>query len=92
METSLVPKIYDRSVADADLVVRTEDAYRMVKRLAREEAMLVSPSAAAALVGCLQVASSLGRGERAVIVTIFADAEVDRSPCGTGTAAVMAGV
>jgi proline racemase len=23
-------------------------------------------------------------------VTIFADAEVDRSPCGTGTAAVMA--
>ena len=74
METSLVPKIYDRSVADADLVVRTEDAYRMVKRLAREEAMLVSPSAAAALVGCLQVASSLGRGERAVIVTIFADA------------------
>src|SRR6202158_944240 len=74
METSLVPKIYDHSVADADLVVRTEDAYRMVKRLAREEAMLVSPSAAAALVGCLQVASSLGRGERAVIVTIFADA------------------
>ena len=57
-----------------DLVIRTEDAYRMVKRLAREEAMLVSPSAAAALVGCLQVASSLGRGERAVIVTIFPDA------------------
>ena len=23
-------------------------------------------------------------------VTVFADAEVDRSPCGTGTAAVMA--
>ena len=42
-----------------DLVIRTEDAYRMVKRLAREEAMLVSPSAAAALVGCLQVAASL---------------------------------
>ena len=39
----------------------TEDAYRMVKRLAREEAMLVSPSAAAALVGCMQVAASLDK-------------------------------
>jgi S-sulfo-L-cysteine synthase (O-acetyl-L-serine-dependent) len=74
MATALVPPIYDTTVADADLVVRTEDAYRMVKRLAREEAMLVSPSAGAALVGCLQLAASLPRGQRAVIVTIFADA------------------
>ncbi len=74
MASALVPPIYDRSLADADLEVRTEEAYRMVKRLAREEAMLVSPSAAAALVGCMHVAASLPRGERAVIVTIFADA------------------
>ena len=57
-----------------ELMVGTEDAYRMAKRLAREEAMLVSPSAAAALVGCMQVAAALGSGERAVIVTIFPDA------------------
>ena len=37
----------------------------MVKRLAREEGMLVSPSAAAALVGCMQVAASLARGRSA---------------------------
>jgi S-sulfo-L-cysteine synthase (O-acetyl-L-serine-dependent) len=36
--------------------------------------MLVSPSAAAALVGCLQVAASLHPRERAIIVTIFPDA------------------
>ena len=55
--------------------VDTEDAYHLVKRLAREEGLLVSPSAAAALVGCLHVAASLKPGdERAVIVTIFADA------------------
>ena len=36
----------------------------MVKRLAREEGMLLSPSAAAALVGCFQVAASLGGSER----------------------------
>jgi len=46
----------------------------MAKRLAREEAMLVSPSAAAALVGCMQVAGSLESDRRAVIVTIFPDA------------------
>jgi cysteine synthase B len=74
MASALVPKIYDAGVADADLEVRTEDAYRMVKTLARKEAMLVSPSAAAALVGCLQVAESLGKNASAVIVTIFPDA------------------
>jgi cysteine synthase B len=74
MESALVPKIYDPSLADRNLEIRTEDAYRMAKRLARQEGMLVSPSAAAALVGCMHVAASLSDGDRAVIVTIFADA------------------
>ena len=46
----------------------------MVKQLARKEALLVSPSAAAALVGCLHVAETLGKAAGAVIVTIFPDA------------------
>ncbi len=74
MASAIVPAIYDARVADRDLVIETEDAYAMAKRLAREEAMLVSPSAAAALVGCMQVAASLERDRRAVIVTIFPDA------------------
>jgi cysteine synthase B len=74
MASALVPAIYDPRVADRDFVIRTEDAYLMARRLAREEAMLVSPSASAALVGCLQLAASLDRRERAVIVTIFPDA------------------
>jgi len=74
MATAIVPAIYDSSVADEDRAVRTEDAYRMVKRLAREAGLLVSPSSAAALEGVLQVAKSLPRGEHAVIVTIFPDA------------------
>jgi len=73
MPTAIVPGIYDPRLADANLSVRTEDAYRMAKRLAREEGLLVSPSAAGALVGCFQLAQSLPRGQRAVIVTIFAD-------------------
>jgi cysteine synthase B len=74
MASALIPAIYDARVADRDFVIRTEDAYLMARRLAREEAMLVSPSAAAALVGCLQLAASLNRHERGVIVTIFPDA------------------
>jgi S-sulfo-L-cysteine synthase (O-acetyl-L-serine-dependent) len=74
MASAIVPQIYDPTVADRQEIVPTEDAYRMVKRLAREEGMLVSPSAGAALVGCMQVAASLGREQSAVIVTIFADA------------------
>jgi len=74
MASAIVPAIYDPRVADRDLVIETEDAYAMAKRLAREEAMLVSPSASAALVGCMQVADSLEKDRRAVIVTIFPDA------------------
>ncbi len=74
MQTALRPAIYDDALADENLEVGTEDAYRLVKRIAREEGLLVSPSAAAALLGCFQVAKGLAPNERAVIVTIFADA------------------
>ena len=73
MATAIVPPIYDATLADANLEVGTEESYRLVKRVAREEGLLLSPSAAAALQGCFQVAASLGREEQAVIVTIFPD-------------------
>ncbi len=73
MPTALRPAIYDETLADENLEVSTEEAYRMVKRLAREEGLLVSPSAAAALNGCLAVAGKIPSGEGAVIVTVFAD-------------------
>jgi cysteine synthase B len=73
MPTALRPAIYDHTLADENLEVGTESAYRLVKRLAREEGLLVSPSAAAALLVCFQVAKEIARDERAVIVTVFAD-------------------
>jgi S-sulfo-L-cysteine synthase (O-acetyl-L-serine-dependent) len=73
METALVPSIYDATLADENLEVNTEDSYKLVKRIAREEGLLVSPSAAAALAGCFKVAKSIPRDQRAVIVTVFAD-------------------
>jgi cysteine synthase B len=73
MATALVPSIYDDGLADENLEVGTEESYRMVKTAAREEGLLLSPSAAAALLGCLQVAKTIPAGQHAVIVTVFAD-------------------
>jgi S-sulfo-L-cysteine synthase (O-acetyl-L-serine-dependent) len=73
MPSAIVPKIYDASLADENLEIGTEDAYVMAKRLAREEGLLVGISAAAAVVGCLQLATKLERNESAIFVTILCD-------------------
>jgi cysteine synthase B len=73
MATAIVPAIYDPRLADADLRVRTEEAYEMVKRLAREEGLLAGVSSGAAVEACLRVARELPAGEKAVIVTVFPD-------------------
>ena len=74
MATAIVPKIYDPGLADRDLGISTEAAYAMVRRVAREEGLLIGISSGAALVGCLQIAQELQRKEQeAVLVTVFAD-------------------
>jgi cysteine synthase B len=73
IKTAIRPAIYDDTLADQNLEVGTEEAYHLVKRIAREEGLLVSPSAAAAMLGCLEVAKRVAPFERAVIVTVFAD-------------------
>jgi cysteine synthase B len=73
LASAIVPKIYDPSLADANIAISTEAAYVMAKRLAREEGLLVGISAAAAVVGCLQVARQLKKHEQAVFVTILCD-------------------
>lgn len=71
METSIIPKIYDASIADAELGIETEAAYTMARKVAREEGLLIGVSAAAALVGAVQVAKAADSGS--VVVTIFPD-------------------
>lgn len=70
MPTALVPAIYDPSLADGNVEVSTEEAHRFVRRLAREQGLLVGISAGAALAASLQVARSLASG---VVVTVFPD-------------------
>jgi cysteine synthase B len=70
METAIVPGIYDPNLADGCITVETEEAHAMVKRLAREEGVLVGISSAANLIAALRVAETVDEG---VIATIFAD-------------------
>jgi cysteine synthase B len=73
MATAIVPAIYDPKLADEDMEVRTEDAHKIVKQLAREEGILAGVSAGAALWACMEVARRIPPSEHAVIVTIFPD-------------------
>ena len=70
MASAMVPKIYDSALADENMSVTTEDAHRMVRRLARDEGLLVGISSGAALAASLQVARRIGQG---VLVTVFPD-------------------
>ncbi len=65
-----VPEIYDASISDGTLEISTEDAYAMMKRLAREEGLFVGVSAAAATVAALRLSESLEEGN---VVTIHCD-------------------
>jgi cysteine synthase B len=70
MASAIVPSIYDPTLADADLRIDTERAYRMVRRLAREEGLLAGISSGAAVAAMLDVAKTIDRG---IIVTVFPD-------------------
>ena len=72
--TSMVPPIYDPSLADREIEVETEAAYDMARRLARDEGLLVGISAAAAAHASLQIArEEAAAGRSAVIVTVLPD-------------------
>jgi cysteine synthase B len=70
MDSAIVPGIYDPGLADENREVSTEAAHEMVKRLAREEGVLVGISSAAALIASMEVAERMDRG---VVVTVFPD-------------------
>lgn len=70
MATSIVPKIYDPTLADENRVIETEDAQTMAKFLARQEGVFVGLSAASAVHVAMGVARELDHG---VVVTVLPD-------------------
>jgi cysteine synthase B len=75
MPSAIVPGIYDPEVADGQIEIGTEDAHRMVLKLAREEGLLVGPSSGANLVAAIKMAEKLKADgvKDGVVVTIFCD-------------------
>lgn len=70
LETAIVPKIYDAKLADRFLEIDTLEAFDLVKKVAQKEGLLISPSAAANLLGAIKLGKEIDQG---VIVTTFAD-------------------
>lgn len=70
MESSIVPGIYDEEKHDMKISAPTEESYEMVKRLAREEGILVGQSSGAAMWSALELGKTLKEG---CIVIIFPD-------------------
>ncbi len=70
METSIVPGIYDRGVFDGSISISTEDSYRMMEEMVKEEGVFIGHSGGAAVCGAIEVARSITAG---VIVTVLPD-------------------
>ncbi len=74
MGSAIVPAIYNPHLADRQLEVETEEAYDTVRRLAREEGLLVGISSGAAVAASLRIArEEAAAGRKAVIVTVLPD-------------------
>ena len=70
METAIRPEIYDPKVAHEQVFVDTEDAYAMVKRLARGMGLMVGVSSGANVFAALRLARTLQHG---TVVTVLCD-------------------
>jgi len=70
MATAIVPPIYDPSVHDLKVEVRTEEAYYWTRRLAREEGLFVGQSSGAVMAALMKLRPRIREG---VVVLIFAD-------------------
>jgi len=74
MPTAIVPGIYDAAIADDNLWIETEDAYRMTRWLGRNEGLLVGMSSGANVHAAREIAKRLVKeGKNGVVVTVLCD-------------------
>jgi cysteine synthase B len=70
MDEAIVPELYDVSQIDASIMIETEEAYEMARRIVQVEGMFVGMSSGAAMIAALKVAETLETG---LVVVIFPD-------------------
>jgi cysteine synthase A len=68
---SFIPYTYDAKVADEVIMVHDEDAFDMVKQLARKEGVLAGSSAGANVFAAIQIAKRMSSEKR--VVTVIPD-------------------
>lgn len=71
VETSIVPGIFDSSLADERVEVSTEESQEMMRRLALEEGLFVGVSSGANVAAALRYARGLPEGS--LVVTVLCD-------------------
>jgi S-sulfo-L-cysteine synthase (O-acetyl-L-serine-dependent) len=70
MEEAIVPEIYDPSQIDETIMVETEDAYEMARKIIKTEGIFVGMSSGAAMYAALEIGKKIQSG---TIVVIFPD-------------------
>lgn len=74
LATSIMPGIYDPTLADEGLFVATEEAQAHAREAAGREGLLIGPSGGANLAAALRVARrEAAAGRAAAVVTVFPD-------------------
>ncbi len=70
MEEAIVPSIYDPSFIDEHIMIDTEEAFAVCRRIVSEEGIFVGMSSGAAMLAALKIAERIDKGR---IVVIFPD-------------------
>jgi cysteine synthase B len=70
MEEAIVPEIYDPSQIDETIMVETEVAYEMARKIIKTEGIFVGMSSGAAMYAAIEIAKKIQSG---TIVVIFPD-------------------
>ena len=70
MEEAIVPELYDTSQIDISIMVDTEEAYEMARRVVVEEGIFVGMSSGAAMLAAYKTAEKINSG---LVVVIFPD-------------------
>jgi len=62
LEEAIVPEIYDKDEINVSILIETEEAYDMARRIVHEEGIFVGMSSGAAMLAALKVAELIERG------------------------------
>jgi cysteine synthase B len=70
MQEAIIPAIYDPTLIDEKVMVKTEDAFEMTRQLAAKEGIFAGMSSGAAMIAAIETAKKINTG---TIVVIFPD-------------------